>query len=645
MSTFDEELKNKSIKLIYCIAAEVECIKNSLLIGGITFIGKHVTSATFNSCSHATGVILQIGDLQVIQKQAILRYCGKLSKTYPENILDALMCDELIDLLTEFRARVGRWNSGKSAEKILSFPNTLENKIGRNGSRFCVGDKLTIVDLLLMDTLHWTESLESHHAGKGIFNNSNILKEIYSAIKTDDRFSGVLKGNQRRTIRKEGSIVHVFGVGSLNHHGEFQKHFHFSNMSSDNLNYIDSTDYNISQIELMNKESKNITKKSQFVTVNKLQKQSGIKKSNITKKTIKNNISVWDPLMVYDDNVNTDSSIKKSKISKKTIKNNILVDPLMVYDDNLYTDLSQTQKMHFNDNDNYDESEEYIFQKECKELEREEYEEKRWYQGKSISDNGYNNKECNIYKNDIYDNEKEDGKIGSKGINKIYNNEKEDGKSLMKGNKSIVKGRSKGKMSIAKGVSVIKGNNLYDRGTQQKGVKGYQHNDSNIPFIKTDYYVDKKLDNNIGTHSSSDLKQIIREHMIRNHDDKKSDIGIHSSSDLKQIIRENMIRNSVSVTEEGNGYHLHDLILALNKDKNHTKEAQSHILNINRVLQINNMSEDDSHMESESVLSNNSDNDSSNSSEDEPPPQLKHVNFISAIKNIRLIDTLQNPRN
>ncbi len=168
--------------LYFPIAGRAGAIRDALRIGGIPFEDKHVGRDEFRRMK-AEGELpfgsLPVLDLggdapcRIAQSNAILRYAGRLAGLYPNDPLEALRVDELLDFGEDMNQALGpsmqepdmekklAMRKVLAEEKIPHWCRCLEKRLEANGdASHLVGSSLTVADLKL---LHGMDSLVSGH--------------------------------------------------------------------------------------------------------------------------------------------------------------------------------------------------------------------------------------------------------------------------------------------------------------------------------------------------------------------------------------------------------------------------------------------------------------------------------------------------
>lgn len=113
--------------------------------------------------------VLTVDDRQVTQSNSINRYLGKLAGLYPEDTLQALLCDEVMDAVDDVIAKILPSFEMEEAEKKLAREEWLEGPLTQHltwldkqlqtaGGRYFADHSLTIADLKVMV---WIKSLKT----------------------------------------------------------------------------------------------------------------------------------------------------------------------------------------------------------------------------------------------------------------------------------------------------------------------------------------------------------------------------------------------------------------------------------------------------------------------------------------------------
>ena len=117
---------------------------------------------------------LHVNDLQVTQSDAITRYVGKLAGLYPEDDLQAFLCDEVMGALEDINVKLGATfgltgDDLKSARDALAtdalpkYLRWLQHQLESHGGEFLADNRLTVADLKAFVILRWLSSGKLDH--------------------------------------------------------------------------------------------------------------------------------------------------------------------------------------------------------------------------------------------------------------------------------------------------------------------------------------------------------------------------------------------------------------------------------------------------------------------------------------------------
>lgn len=126
-------------------------------------------SARFNAVP-----VLQIDGAQVTQSNAISRYVGKMAGLYPEDNLQALYCDEVMDAAEDISHHVVRTfglegDELRQAREDLAdgwltvFLKGLDELLARGGGEYFADSRLTVADVKTFVQMRWLRSGNLDH--------------------------------------------------------------------------------------------------------------------------------------------------------------------------------------------------------------------------------------------------------------------------------------------------------------------------------------------------------------------------------------------------------------------------------------------------------------------------------------------------
>tara|TARA_Y100001970_G_scaffold51759_1_gene65436 strand:- start:22250 stop:22897 length:648 start_codon:yes stop_codon:yes gene_type:complete len=183
-----------------------EVLRVSLYLGKIPFEDVRITRDEFihlikkgllpngsKAPFHQLPVIEVDGEI-IGQTGAIARYCGKVSKLYPEDALEAAKVDQIIDAATDITNIVSPTVREKDEQKKLESRRILANKLlprwfkyledilNKENSKWFVSKKMTIADIAVWRLLGWLTSGILEGIPKTIVDKYPKLKNIYHQV-------------------------------------------------------------------------------------------------------------------------------------------------------------------------------------------------------------------------------------------------------------------------------------------------------------------------------------------------------------------------------------------------------------------------------------------------------------------------------
>ncbi len=142
-----------------------EPVRIALHAAGIEFEDERLSFEEFGKVRHSLRFsslpVLEIDGSIVTQSNAISRYVGKMAGLYPEDALQALYCDEVLDALEDVNHYIVptlflQGDELRAArEKLVAgwltvYLQGLGQLLARGGDRYFAGDRLTIADLKML---------------------------------------------------------------------------------------------------------------------------------------------------------------------------------------------------------------------------------------------------------------------------------------------------------------------------------------------------------------------------------------------------------------------------------------------------------------------------------------------------------------
>eukprot|EP00397_Hematodinium_sp_SG-2012_P034347 GEMP01036835.1.p1 GENE.GEMP01036835.1~~GEMP01036835.1.p1 ORF type:complete len:259 (+),score=49.49 GEMP01036835.1:232-1008(+) len=148
-----------SLNLFYHNAGGAESIKFALQISGVPFEEQKLGYEDWQKMN-SLGPVLIVNKRKIKQSQAILRFIGKLNNSglYPTDPREAMIMDELVDLVRDLRSRIGSMKYGTEEQKAEKCSNVIDclipdlfekidDRVENSPTGFLFGKEITVADL------------------------------------------------------------------------------------------------------------------------------------------------------------------------------------------------------------------------------------------------------------------------------------------------------------------------------------------------------------------------------------------------------------------------------------------------------------------------------------------------------------------
>lgn len=150
-----------------------EPVRIAFHAAGIPFEDNRLSFAEFSAMRAGTRFNylpeLEIDGAVVTQSNAMCRYVGKLAGLYPEDDLQALYCDEVLEVVEDDSHRIGQTFGlegdvmKKAREKLVdgwttNFLRGLSQLLARGGGQYFADGRLTVADLKTFMEVRWIGS-------------------------------------------------------------------------------------------------------------------------------------------------------------------------------------------------------------------------------------------------------------------------------------------------------------------------------------------------------------------------------------------------------------------------------------------------------------------------------------------------------
>lgn len=140
---------------------------------------------------------MNINHKKTAQTSAMIRYCGKLANLYPSDHFEAILVDQIIDVVNDITFAIGPSIREKNQNKKLEMRYKLNKKIIPQWlayiqnyrkeyfeSNFFVTKKFTIADIVMWRFFLWLNCGILDGISENLFDDYKNLKEYYSFINS-----------------------------------------------------------------------------------------------------------------------------------------------------------------------------------------------------------------------------------------------------------------------------------------------------------------------------------------------------------------------------------------------------------------------------------------------------------------------------
>ncbi|SEQ48983.1 glutathione S-transferase [Solimonas aquatica] len=165
-------------------AGRGEPARLAFYIGGVSFEDRRISPKDWAQHRDQMPLqampVLEVDGMPVTQSNAIVRYAGKLAGLYPQDALQALLCDELLDASEDLGSRIGATiQMSDEAQKKNARLALAEGAIPRHlryfaqrleaaGGNWFSDQRLTVADIKIFGLVNWLRSGALDHIPKDL---------------------------------------------------------------------------------------------------------------------------------------------------------------------------------------------------------------------------------------------------------------------------------------------------------------------------------------------------------------------------------------------------------------------------------------------------------------------------------------------
>ncbi len=191
-------MPSPTLKLTYFdIKGRAESCRLALVLGGVPFEDDRIKHDTWKTMKASTPFgqvpVLTVDGTMVAQSLGILRYCGVLGKLYPTEPLKALLVDQVVFTIDDIFATLAPTWTAPQEKKVqmreelikTSWPTLfegLEKVVKQHGGNYCVGDSLTVADIVVYTAITSLKSGNLDGIPKTFIDSYKTLTAIYEKV-------------------------------------------------------------------------------------------------------------------------------------------------------------------------------------------------------------------------------------------------------------------------------------------------------------------------------------------------------------------------------------------------------------------------------------------------------------------------------
>jgi glutathione S-transferase len=184
-----------TLKLTYFdfSGGRAEPARLAMHLGGIPFEDIRFAFSEFPEVRKSTPLnqvpVLEVDGVKITQSDAITRYVGKLAGLYPEDPMQALLCDEIMGALEDLTIKIAATfgldeaalkaaREALVADAIPRYLRWLQHQLDSHGGQFLADHRLTIADLKAISVLGWLASGKLDHIP------ATVVETLAPSLKT-----------------------------------------------------------------------------------------------------------------------------------------------------------------------------------------------------------------------------------------------------------------------------------------------------------------------------------------------------------------------------------------------------------------------------------------------------------------------------
>lgn len=188
-----------SVKITYFDAkGRAEPTRLTCQIGGVEFEDERIAGEQFAAMKKdgrapfgSLPTLTLDGEIYA-QSNAMLRYCGKRAGLYPKDAKDALLVDQIVDVIDDLIVVIFKDNSEKARtafvnDTIPRYFAPVDKMFTKHDGAFLLGDKLSIADVKMFVLVTSLKSGIIDHVPADVVDKYTNLMKSYDAVRMHEK--------------------------------------------------------------------------------------------------------------------------------------------------------------------------------------------------------------------------------------------------------------------------------------------------------------------------------------------------------------------------------------------------------------------------------------------------------------------------
>lgn len=184
-------------------------IRRALAYGDVPFDDERITGEEFTK--RKMGGKLTFGSLPVMEidgemlaeSDALLRYVGKLTGLYPEDPVEAVKVDMVMDALGTMSSKSGADSSEKARKEFVKndiprYTTPINDLYGKSDGPYLLGEKLSIADLKVNMFVDFLKSGMLDHIPTDSLNAYEHIMAASKSVEKEPKIAAWIEAHQKK---------------------------------------------------------------------------------------------------------------------------------------------------------------------------------------------------------------------------------------------------------------------------------------------------------------------------------------------------------------------------------------------------------------------------------------------------------------